>query len=226
MKLDDKLETILNSKEPLCEELVRHVVQTKLGPWVNHPLVHEMIFCPALLNAQLKHKREAVAEYIAEGKFSSALFMHEKPYRLTTLFRWRFGLEQTVPDEQFLECLREAWIASENIWQNLLLVPILFKEARRLGGMPLEDDEKDALRGMPNLVTVYRGCTRKNRRGWSWTTDLKTARFFAKRFTTKGGMVIKALAPKIEIEAYLHGRGEAEVVINPKAIDWKKATTI
>jgi hypothetical protein len=46
----------------------------------------------------------------------------------------------------------------------------------------MEENERSYLAKLPEEITVYRGCRRKNDCGLSWTTDREVAEWFANRF--------------------------------------------
>lgn len=49
-----------------------------------------------------------------------------------------------------------------------------------------------------------------------------TAFWFANRFNRRSGIVVRGLAEKENVYALFNGRGESEIVVNPKLIKEKK----
>lgn len=73
---------------------------------------------------------------------------------------------------------------------------------------------------LPNVVTLYRGCTKdevdSGIYGISWTTDKKVAEFFAKEYIrrdTRNGVVMEIHISKSDICAVLLDRDESEVIL-------------
>jgi hypothetical protein len=67
-------------------------------------------------------------------------------------------------------------------------------------------------------LIVYRGATPDGARGWSWTTDVRKARWFAGRevlFQRDGHTYITIVDPRAVHALIDGGRGEAEVVVDP-----------
>lgn len=75
--------------------------------------------------------------------------------------------------------------------------------------MPVSDQR--ALKLLPQTVTAYRGCTKENENGLSYSLSEEKAKWFANRFN-KGGHVIKRVIRKSDIFAYLRGRNEDEII--------------
>ena len=79
-------------------------------------------------------------------------------------------------------------------------------------------EEREQLEELDDTVTVYRGVTSYNAdniKALSWTLDYKTAEWFAHRFD-EDGTVYEAQIPKQHIYALFNGRGESEVIVDPK----------
>jgi len=66
-------------------------------------------------------------------------------------------------------------------------------------------------------LTVYRGHQENNREGWSWSTSIDVAKWFASRFSVDG-TVVKTSISRNEILAYVGSRGEKEVIIDPETV--------
>lgn len=79
-----------------------------------------------------------------------------------------------------------------------------------------------ALKGLPDIVQVYRGgsvdVSAKASEGYSWTTDINVANFFACRLGSAGGYIAIGEVEKEKIiEAYLDD-SEKEVIVYPKDV--------
>lgn len=86
----------------------------------------------------------------------------------------------------------------------------------------MSDTEYAVFQGLEELVPIYRGVTSRNKKhlkkALSWTLDPKTASWFAHRYG-ENGEVWMAFIDRKHIYAYFDGRGESEVICNPKHIN-------
>lgn len=81
----------------------------------------------------------------------------------------------------------------------------------------LTDDNREQYDALPDKVTVYRGCSVAEAEngidGLSWSTDYKTALYFANQYGTDEGCVVRAEVDKAKIKAYISERNESECII-------------
>lgn len=81
----------------------------------------------------------------------------------------------------------------------------------------LTGEEREQYDELPDKVTVYRGCSVEEAEngidGLSWTTDFRTALFFAYRHGTDGRCVVRAEVDKAKIKAFTDDRNESECII-------------
>ena len=157
-------------------------------------------------------------EKIIDGCDNALSIYHliEKPYVLGFL---KYAAPY-LAKEDFSTILADAWIRCEepnhdpNLSQNKLLV--MFRKADPM--FLMNDQERMNLEKLPDPVTVYRG-VRSERgsgvRALSWTLEPKTAQWFANRYGRQG-RVYEAKISKQHIYALFHGRGESEIILNPK----------
>lgn len=180
------------------DEGIKHVDITKspeeLVSWQNY------------MKAQIDEAKSAYHIYM----------MTNKPYSMTFLKFAKPHLSQ----KDFSEILADAWIRSENpnLDKNFKQKELLqmFKDAAP--HILMDKDEQKQLAELDDTVTVYRGVTTynaKNIKALSWTLEQKTAEWFANRFG-EDGTVYEAQIPKQHIYALLNGRGESEVIVDPK----------
>ena len=154
---------------------------------------------------------------IDEAKSAYHIYMMtNKPYSMTFLKFAKPHLSQ----KDFSEILADAWIRSENpnLDKNFKQKELLqmFKDAAP--HILMDKDEQKQLAELDDTVTVYRGVTTynaKNIKALSWTLEQKTAEWFDNRFG-EDGTVYEAQIPKQHIYALLNGRGESEVIVDPK----------
>lgn len=154
---------------------------------------------------------------IDEAKSAYHIYMMtNKPYSMTFLKFAKPHLSQ----KDFSEILADAWMRSENpnLDKNFKQKKLLqmFKDAAP--HILMDKDEQKQLAELDDTVTVYRGVTTynaKNIKALSWTLEQKTAEWFAHRFG-EDGTVYESQIPKQHIYALLNGRGESEVIVDPK----------
>ncbi len=101
----------------------------------------------------------------------------------------------------------------------------VWQRAYARNGRSMLTDEGSPLPGKGNRIRVYRGQRPGDPVGCSWTTDERTARQFASGAsfrTAVQGRVLRVVVPKNMVLAYLTGRGEYEVILDPREMGWVK----
>lgn len=177
-------------------------------PMLRSPLVYQVPFYSwKIANDSYLAKRAKVIELTLKGKFHSALWFYERPYRLAIMQEW---IEQGIDVSEFFA---EAWRDTE-LPDSELAKPMYRRMFQHMGFVT--DVEGLQFKDLPSHVTVYRGSLEKWRKGLAWTRNLGTAKFFALR--TDGAKVWETTVPRKAILAWLDGRGEQEVVLNPRSI--------
>lgn len=209
--------------------LMLDIEQSALSPLVvHHPftdsgviasLSRDGILTPVNLledETALQAWRQRMGEQIDDAK--SAFYIHmmvTKPYRMTFLKYAKPFLSK----QDFSKILGDAWICSEypsydpDVSQQEQLA--LFRAADPAALM--DEDEYERFCSLEDPVTVYRGVTSYNAdhiKALSWTLNYDTAAWFAHRFD-EAGTVYEAQIAKEHILAYLNGRNEQEVVVDP-----------
>lgn len=82
----------------------------------------------------------------------------------------------------------------------------------------MDAEELAYYNSLPDEFTVYRGIGSKtNKKGISYTLSLEKAEWFANRFQ-QDGYVLTGTAKKKDVLAYLNGREEQTILIEPKNI--------
>jgi hypothetical protein len=79
----------------------------------------------------------------------------------------------------------------------------------------MDEGERKFLSELPDEFVIYRGHTKKNRKGYSWTLNSEKAKWFAERFNEKSSSVAFATCSKENVIAVFLGRNEFEVVVDP-----------
>ena len=167
----------------------------------------------------LNRWREYMGKKIEEATTASCIsYMLNKTYGLTFL---KFA-EPYLSRADLSELLADAWIRSENPNMDANVTKkdlvAMFNQADKSVLMSLE--ERIRLSELDDIITIYRGVTpynAKNVRALSWTTNIKKAEWFANRFGQRG-TVYKTQISKSKVLAYFMGRGESEIIVNPKEL--------
>jgi hypothetical protein len=125
-----------------------------------------------------------------------------------------------LPKAKFFEMLPSLWTGSDPK-DNVLMLGIWKEAKERNQGLIIDN------RVLPNkkVFPIYRGQL-GDELGISWSLDKEVAKKFSKtgggRTLVKGGKIISAFCYKQDILAYLTGRSEEEIIIDPKNI-WTKS---
>jgi len=212
------LNDLLNKQEPLCDELKMYL--TDIGGFyaLRHPLIYAVPYFAsqnALLNYQLQVRKETAKKYKKEGVLEKYIFLHERPYRLAAFDEVKSRLQ----NPEYWMLLHDIWIDSENIWQNKKIWKRLLTAKKGLRHCFMVKDDRVALFDMPQIITVYRGCSELNKDGYSWTLSEDKASMFAVRYKSfkksgqAAGMIISKQIDKKKIFAYTNQRNEQEIII-------------
>ena len=220
-----ELGRLLAVREKLCPELLRFFVPAGASvPYaiVRHPLIYSVPYVEglnAVLNHQLKARKQAISQARKDRDWQSYIMAHERPWRLTAFGR----VHAEMDDAAYWGTLSDLWIASENIWEQGDEWRS-FLTSRRTGreGMMTAADRRGLL-AMESVLTVYRGATRRNLMGFSWSIDREQAAYFANRFgrledPDRRGYLLTGRVARGNVLAYLTTRGENEIVALPEAV--------
>ena len=161
------------------------------------------------------------------------LGMFDSHHRLAPFLSIQAGLT----DREYWRCLRFVWEMSEcmatdrEAWQGLMF-------AYREGGRAMMSAaERAKLRGLPDPLRVFRGQKDATHPlGFSWTTSRPVAKRFAilyqKRFLGtewnrgESAVVFAGTVRKNCVLAYLMGRNESEVIVEPEQVESIRMTPI
>lgn len=210
-------------KEKLHPELKKCLINGgPFGKMIAHPLVHELFYSPQLnyiYNERFKHKKEMRERALKERDFNTFVFMAERPYR----FQEMMSIKHIMKTEELWKLASAVWIDSENIHQHLFEWRDLIDAARHCNGAEhfMNEDDKRIFKELPDELTLYRGCRTIERDygGLSYTTEKKTAVWFANRFRSYDKdneyYVKQITVPKHDCFAYLNGRQEFEIIVYP-----------
>ena len=204
---------VMASTEELHPDLQPYLEDGAIGLQLRHPLVYLVpLWSNGHANALYEQKVKGVKDALANNKYSSYIFLHERPYRLDA-----FTLIQSkLSDTQYWSLLSDIWTDTENQWQGLNKWKQLLSSNRPSRHYLMNEEEFNLLQSLPDEVTIYRGCQAGiNENGLSWSLNKKKAEFFANRFG-KEGIILERKIPKSNIIAFLNGRGESEVIWEDK----------
>lgn len=150
---------------------------------------------------------------------SDIFYMMRAPYRMT-YFKY---VKEYLDKKDFAEMLNFSWLNDENANNNINIpnkeLLSYFKKANK--EYLMNEDDFKVFESLPNVVTIYRGVTDKNKdneKALSWTLSKDRADWFAHRFD-EAGEVWKTEISKDSIFAYFDEMDEKEVIIDYNAID-------
>lgn len=220
-KLQEQMTDFQKMFEPeeLNPELAQHLTNTggKYDwPMLHHPLVvsvpyHEQM--NKIHNNTLRHKKKWLAEQEQAKNWDSAIYTHERPYRLQAFLKYA----RHMTDKEYWENLASIWIDSEGPGVNKRVWMDLFNSPRTGREFLMDEEERKFYQGLPDVITVYRGCNKKDKTGMSWTLSKDTAKWFSKRLLQQGE-VYEAQINKADVYAYFNSRHEQEILLNPKKL--------
>lgn len=198
---------------PLHPELVPYLQMNGGIPGLFHPLVYSIFHGDAMnehINNLYLHKKARLEEALAEGKFPTYVFLHERPYRCEAFYKIQSQLE----DRDYWDLLADVYTDSENVWQHKTIWKELLGSARLQSELFMDQSEREAFNSLPALVTVYRGYQKgKNAKGWSYTLDEEKALWFAKRFSGTAPRVKTITVKKSLVLGLKTVRNEQEIVL-------------
>lgn len=146
------------------------------------------------------------------------VWLIRKPYRLTFMKY----IENYLSSDTFSKVLADAYINSENPNQDKNVSVNVLKKwfIRADKKFLMNEKEYQKYCNLPDQITVYRGIRENGKtNGLSWTTDYEQAVWFSKRFSghdKADGKVLVATISKEQVFACFDGRGENEIICQPR----------
>ena len=196
--------------EELIPQLQPYLEDGVLGKQIRHPLVYQVpLWSNGSANRMFLQKKAEIKIALKEKAWNRFVFLHERPYRLNAFLE----IQDQLKDTEYWRLLADTWIDTENAWQNRAKWRKLFDSERRFSNYLMSETEDNAMRSLPEKVTIYRGSSYHNEKGLSWTLSKEKAEFFAQRFSTRRGKVYEQEVSKDQILALFFGRGESEVIL-------------
>lgn len=196
-------------------------------PMIRHPLVYAVPFhdIPSevdRLNKYLASKKEQCEAAMSHKEYDRFVFLHERAYRIEAFQE----VAEYLSDQQYWPLLSEIWTDSENIFQNAMQWWEMLSAPRARKAMFTPCADRAALKKLPAVLDIYRGTTAVEKHGhylgFSWTLDKEKARWFATRLIKPSDgtpMIASAKVCKKYITGYMDGRGEKEIIVEPKELE-------
>ena len=201
---------------------------TVMGTMVHSPLVIQPLYSRdrcSQINGLYEQKLRHVEEAIKAGDFERAVMLHERPYRFDAL-GIAVGQGLTVGTAEYWSVVGRVWIDSENIHENFKAWRELWKGDATHRHHAMSDEDREAFSKLPDRIRVYRGYSMYGTKmGLSWSIERERAIWFAHRFAQQieysrhGGTVGCGYVAKENVLAYMGGRGESEIVIDPSHVE-------
>lgn len=205
MKLHKELEVFLETEGPF-------------SPRLRHPMVYATPYFPefnAMYNELLFTRKTEYEEALEDMDWYTCIQVHEPECRLAAFQRLAIHL----PDEDYWTLLGEVWRDnSARVHQQKRLWTKLLQTKRSKTHYFMNQEGRATLRNLGEVLTVYRGYSRKhqNKNGLSWTLDKKVAEAHSKARKGNKPAVVKRTVLKSEIFAYVPRSGNEEVILVPK----------
>src|SRR5882672_7625250 len=141
-----------SDKNPLDPELQFWID----GDYLRHPLIYAIPYTEQMAphyNTRFHMVRKLVEEAFAAGEWGTYIWLHERPYRLSALTK----VVDRLSDQEYWQMVGQFWIDSENIHQNAKTWRSLWSSRRPGRDAVMDDEEREALASLPDIVPIYRG---------------------------------------------------------------------
>ncbi|MGZ4963184.1 MAG: hypothetical protein ACXWC8_11570 [Limisphaerales bacterium] len=169
-----------------------------------------------------KFRREAADK----GDYERFLSLHASEDYLSAFLE----ILPRLTDKDYWALLRQVWVMDDfwkltfgsgqtNIGEHQEKLKELIASPRPCREHFLAANDASALRRMPEVIAIHRGYKLTSLAdGFSWTTDIETAKFFANRFGAGSGFIVTGKCQTRDVIGYFTERSESEVVIHPKHV--------
>ena len=206
--------------EELHEDLKMYLDKdTDLGDFIKHPLLFWASYddsVTGIVNDSYKAKLKEAEKERKAKKWENWLMLHERPYRLDAFM----SIASELDKKNYWELLSRIWIDTEfptvnkDIWIQLFTRKLPNK--RKL----MSGKERRVLARLPDKdINVFRGYSDdEHADGISWTLSYEKAEEFAKRWGSEDAKIAEGMCKKEDILAFLNGRNEEEIIIDPEKV--------
>lgn len=127
-----------------------------------------------------------------------------------------------LPQEVLFQMLPELWSGSDPDDTNPEYLKLWRSAWLRNGRKPICDG---AALPQAKPLMIYRGQARNAEIGFAWTLDRNTAAKFAESGGLRGritnGVILNSNVDRQHIYGYLTGRGEQEIIVDPKRLQYR-----
>ena len=214
------------------------------SPFISGPVVRRLpnICTPSeWLSWQYEWARAQADYAIATCDWHAYVFVHARAHRggaLLEVIRRNSVANELFPvlTADLRELVSNVWTDCECPSANLEDWEFIWGVMKESKQLVMDAEERELFNALPSEIAIYRGVSAEDEDdlwgavcGYSWTIDRRTAEWFAKRFAygAKRPFVLKATIPKADVYAYLIGRKESEIVVDPERVlewDWEEIT--
>jgi hypothetical protein len=175
-------------------------------------------FAPAIVRAGDEVSRQDVEAAVAAGKMSPLQGM----VFVGSFARFDYAL-RLLPTKAFQQRIVELWRGADPDDTDPRFLAAWERAVDDSGKAYLRDG-KPLPRGQ--VLEVWRGQKEGDPFGIAWTTDYGIAKAFSEgmgnRAPLHGGVVYAGRVARMDVLAYITGRGESEVVVNPERVHQKR----
>jgi len=180
-----------------------------------HPITAH-VMADDILSAQ------RATEMVNDGRPASEVYVFVGSYA-----RWDWIVTMVaagnLSDDWLMENIADLWTGADPDDTSVANLAVWKRAFHRNGGT-IRDGRPLPKAGEGGFIKVFRGGSPFTvRNGFSWTTDPKIAGKFAAtnggRAVVQGGVVITGLVRPRDVLAYLTGRGESEVIVDPRLVE-------
>jgi hypothetical protein len=186
-------------------------------PIVHHHFFNGVItpgYCRRVNRIYLTIKEE-YEEAAKQRDYRRMIDLVETPYKM----EWLEKLAPEMSDADYWAALG-VWYTEQEFFDQAQLRR-LFAVDRPYREHLMDEEDRAALAQLPETFEVHRGYG-KTANGWSWTIDRDKAIWFAQRFagvsSDKPPMLATGSVDRSAVVAYFGGRGESEIVVDPKKV--------
>lgn len=168
-----------------------------------------------MVKERIEHMTARMEKFVDSGDWVNVFAFMEKKL-LIPMFLASY---REIPADKILNVFEALWTRSESGFHQVDPEVLDYVYSHKSHSEDHQERMEKLINtwGGKDSITVYRGSGEHIRDGYSWTTSLKTAKWFANRFGAKGS-VYKGVVDISDIYDYFEGRGEFEVLINPKDV--------
>lgn len=162
----------------------------------------------------INHVSSRMKELLDAGDYVKLFMLMDKPMLLPVFT----DIYRKIPSKHVYDIFVSLYTRSEYGFSGMDRAMIEYVFSKRT----MSSRWKTRMKKLPagDEITVYRGQTKDSTaadKAFSWTTSMKTAKFFAGRFDSAGKVETKTVRRE-DIVDYIDERGEKEIILLPKIV--------